>query len=117
MTPTGYPEIGYSSNNAVFKWVTDSVQIVDNFAAVRGAHSVKAGFTLQRNASLPSTLGQLVMLGGAVSQAWAHHKRVKRLDRWLREDLAEARRAVKGQEIVIHEAAVFGGRGFVDTLQ
>jgi Carboxypeptidase regulatory-like domain len=48
MTPTGYPEIGYSSNNAVFKWVTDSVQIVDNFAAVRGAHSVKAGFTLQR---------------------------------------------------------------------
>ena len=22
MTPTGYPEIGYSSNNAVFKWVT-----------------------------------------------------------------------------------------------
>ena len=48
MTPDGYPEIGYSSNNAVFKWVTDSVQIVDNFAAVRGAHSVKAGFTLQR---------------------------------------------------------------------
>ena len=48
MTPDGYPEIGYSSNNAVFKWVTDSVQIVDNFAAVRGAHSVKAGLTLQR---------------------------------------------------------------------
>ena len=47
MTPDGYPEIGYSSNNAVFKWVTDSVQIVDNFAAVRGAHSVKAGLTLQ----------------------------------------------------------------------
>jgi Carboxypeptidase regulatory-like domain/TonB dependent receptor-like, beta-barrel len=48
MTPNGYPEIGYSSNNAVFKWVTDSVQIADNVAAVRGAHSVKAGFTLQR---------------------------------------------------------------------
>ena len=25
MTPSGYPEIGYSSNNAVFKWVTQSV--------------------------------------------------------------------------------------------
>ena len=35
MTPSGYPEIGYSSNNAVFKWVTESVQIVDNFSAVR----------------------------------------------------------------------------------
>ena len=47
MTPAGYPEIGYSSNNAVFRWVTDSSQIVDNFSAVRGAHTVKAGLTLQ----------------------------------------------------------------------
>ena len=47
MTPTGYPEIGYSSNNAVFKWVTSSAQIVDNFAVVRGAHTVKAGGTIQ----------------------------------------------------------------------
>jgi len=31
------------------------------------------------------------------------------------EDLGEARRAAQGQEIVIHLAAVFGGRGFVDT--
>jgi outer membrane receptor protein involved in Fe transport len=31
----------------VFKWVSDAAQIVDNFAAVRGAHSVKTGFTLQ----------------------------------------------------------------------
>ena len=47
MTPAGYPEIGYSSNNAVFRWVTDALQIVDNFSAVRGAHTVKAGMTLQ----------------------------------------------------------------------
>ena len=47
MTPAGYPEIGYSANNAVFRWVTDAWQIVDNFSAVRGAHTVKAGMTLQ----------------------------------------------------------------------
>ena len=47
MTPAGYPEIGYSTNNAIFRWVSQSTQIVDNFSAVRGAHSVKAGMTLQ----------------------------------------------------------------------
>jgi UDP-glucose 4-epimerase len=31
------------------------------------------------------------------------------------EDSGHARRAARGQEIVIHEAAVIGGRGFVDT--
>jgi len=31
------------------------------------------------------------------------------------EDLHQARQAMQGQEIVIHEAAVIGGRGFVDT--
>ena len=47
MTPTGYSEIGYSSNNAVFRWVTTAAQIVDNFSFVRGAHTVKAGLTIQ----------------------------------------------------------------------
>jgi outer membrane receptor protein involved in Fe transport len=47
MTPTGYSEIGYSSNNAVFKWVTTAAQIVDNLSFVRGAHTVKAGLTIQ----------------------------------------------------------------------
>jgi hypothetical protein len=47
MTPTGYAEIGYSSNNAVFKWVTNAAQIVDNLSLVRGAHTVKAGLTIQ----------------------------------------------------------------------
>jgi hypothetical protein len=47
MTPQGYSEIGYSANNAVFKWTTSAAQIVDNFSAVRGAHSIKAGLTVQ----------------------------------------------------------------------
>jgi len=47
MTPTGYSEIGYSSNNAVFNWVTNAAQIVDNLSLVRGAHTVKTGLTIQ----------------------------------------------------------------------
>ncbi len=47
MTPTGYPEVGYSSNNAVFDWTTSAAQIVDNFTVVRGAHTIKAGGTIQ----------------------------------------------------------------------
>ena len=47
MTPVGFSEIGYSSNNAVLRWVTDAGQIVDNFSFVRGAHTVKAGLTIQ----------------------------------------------------------------------
>jgi hypothetical protein len=47
MTPAGYSEIGYSSNNAVLQWVTNAAQIVDNFSFVRGAHTVKAGLTIQ----------------------------------------------------------------------
>ena len=47
MTPTGYSEIGYSSNNAVFRWKTTAGQIVDNFSFVRGVHTVKAGLTIQ----------------------------------------------------------------------
>ena len=47
MTPAGYPEIGYSSNNAIFRWVSESSQIVENFSAVRSAHTIKAGVTLQ----------------------------------------------------------------------
>ena len=47
VTASGYPEIGYSANNAVFKWVTQSAQIADNFSAVRGTHTLKAGLTIQ----------------------------------------------------------------------
>ena len=58
MTPSGYPEIGYSSNNAVFKWVTDSVQIVDNFSAVRARHTLKAGLTIQLRRMTTTQWGQ-----------------------------------------------------------
>jgi hypothetical protein len=47
MTPNGFSEIGYSSNNAVFKWVTSAAQVVDNFSFVRGRHTLKAGLTIQ----------------------------------------------------------------------
>jgi hypothetical protein len=47
MTPSGYPEIGYSSNNAVFKWVTQADQIVDNLSIIRGSHTFKTGLTIQ----------------------------------------------------------------------
>jgi outer membrane receptor protein involved in Fe transport len=47
MTPAGYSEIGYSSNNAVFRWETNAAQVVDNLSFVRDAHTVKAGLTIQ----------------------------------------------------------------------
>jgi hypothetical protein len=47
MTPSGYPEIGYSSNNAVFKWVTQADQFVDNLSVIHNQHTFKAGFTFQ----------------------------------------------------------------------
>ena len=57
MTPTGYSEIGYSANNAVFRWVTNAAQIVDNFSFVRGAHTVKAGLTIQFKRMSTITVG------------------------------------------------------------
>ncbi|HYM09707.1 MAG TPA: carboxypeptidase regulatory-like domain-containing protein, partial [Bryobacterales bacterium] len=47
VTPTGYNEIGYSLNNAVFKWLSQSDQIVDNLSIIRGAHTFKLGLTIQ----------------------------------------------------------------------
>jgi outer membrane receptor protein involved in Fe transport len=58
MTPSGFPEIGYSSNNAVFKWVTDAVQFVDNFAIVHGRHTIKAGLTIQLKRMTTTQWGQ-----------------------------------------------------------
>ncbi|HWC18646.1 MAG TPA: carboxypeptidase regulatory-like domain-containing protein, partial [Terriglobales bacterium] len=58
MTPAGYSEIGYSSNNAVFEWVTNSGQIVDNLSMIRGAHTVKAGLTIQLKRLTTTQWGQ-----------------------------------------------------------
>jgi outer membrane receptor protein involved in Fe transport len=47
VTPAGYPEVGYSSNNAVFRWLTQSEQVADNLSLVRGKHTFKTGLTYQ----------------------------------------------------------------------
>jgi len=47
ITPSGFPEVGYSTNNAVFRWITQSAQVVDNLSIIRGKHTFKMGFTLQ----------------------------------------------------------------------
>lgn len=47
VTPTGYPEVGYSTNNAVFQWITQAAQVSDNLSIVRTKHTFKAGFSLQ----------------------------------------------------------------------
>ncbi len=47
ITPAGYPEVGYSTNNAVFTWLTQSEQVADNLSIIRGKHTLKTGFTLQ----------------------------------------------------------------------
>jgi len=58
ITPDGYSEIGYSSNNAILRWVTSAVQLVDNFSIVRGAHTVKAGLTIQFKRMTTTQWGQ-----------------------------------------------------------
>ena len=58
MTPTGYSEIGYSSNNAVLHWVTQAGQIVDNFSYARGRHTFRAGLTIQVKRMTTTQWGQ-----------------------------------------------------------
>jgi len=58
MTPSGYSEIGYSSNNAVFRWVTSAGQITDNFSLVKGRHTLKAGLTIQLKRMTTTQWGQ-----------------------------------------------------------
>lgn len=47
VTPTGYPEVGYSTNNAVFQWITQAEQVSDNLSIIRSKHTLKTGFSLQ----------------------------------------------------------------------
>jgi len=58
MTPAGYPEIGYSSNNAVLRWVTSAGQITDNFSFVHATHTFKAGLTIQLKRMSTTQWGQ-----------------------------------------------------------
>ena len=45
---SGYPQAGFSTNNAFFQWITQSVQYVDNLSITSGRHTMKLGGTYQR---------------------------------------------------------------------
>jgi hypothetical protein len=62
VTPTGYPEVGYSSNQAVLQWITQAVQLSNNLSIIRGRHTWKSGFSLQ---SKRATQYQLSNANGA----------------------------------------------------
>ncbi len=47
VTPSGYPEVGYSSNQAVLQWITQSEQVSDNLSIIHNKHTLKTGFSLQ----------------------------------------------------------------------
>jgi hypothetical protein len=48
VTISGYPQAGFSTNNAFFQWITQSVQYVDNLSITSGRHTMKLGGTYQR---------------------------------------------------------------------
>ncbi len=45
---TGLNGAGYGSGNAVFSWLSQSIQIVDNLSISHGNHTFKTGFTINR---------------------------------------------------------------------
>ncbi len=46
ISPTGLNGVGYGSGNAVFTWISQSLQIVDNLSIEHGNHTIKAGMTV-----------------------------------------------------------------------
>ncbi|MCC6586828.1 MAG: TonB-dependent receptor [Bryobacterales bacterium] len=48
VTISGFPQAGFSTNNAFFQWITQSAQVVDNLSLMLGKHTVKMGGTYQR---------------------------------------------------------------------
>lgn len=48
VTVSGFPQAGFSTNNAFFQWITQSAQLVDNLSIIAGKHTLKAGGTYQR---------------------------------------------------------------------
>lgn len=48
VTVSGFPQAGFSTNNAFFQWITQSAQVVDNLSLMLGKHTVKVGGTYQR---------------------------------------------------------------------
>ena len=47
VTISGFPQAGFSTNNAFFQWITQSWQYVDNLSINSGRHTIKTGGTLQ----------------------------------------------------------------------
>ena len=45
---TGMNGAGYGAGNAVFSWLSQSIQIVDNLSVEHGNHTFKTGFTINR---------------------------------------------------------------------
>ncbi|MCC6368850.1 MAG: TonB-dependent receptor [Bryobacterales bacterium] len=48
VTVSGFPQAGFSTNNAFFQWITQSAQVVDNLSLMLGKHTVKVGGAYQR---------------------------------------------------------------------
>lgn len=48
VSPAGLNSVGYGSGNAVFTWISQSMQVVDNLSIEHGPHSFKTGFTFNR---------------------------------------------------------------------
>ena len=48
VTISGHPQAGFSTNNAFFQWITQSMQVVDNLSIMRGRHTFKMGGSLQK---------------------------------------------------------------------
>ncbi|MBM3736632.1 MAG: TonB-dependent receptor [Acidobacteria bacterium] len=48
VTVSGFPQAGFSTNNAFFVWITQSFQLVDNLSLVRAKHTIKVGGNFQK---------------------------------------------------------------------
>lgn len=48
VTIAGFPQAGFSTNNAFFSWITQSFQLVDNLSIVKDKHTIKFGGNYQR---------------------------------------------------------------------
>jgi outer membrane receptor protein involved in Fe transport len=48
VSPAGLNGVGYGSGNAVFTWISQSLQIVDNLSVEHEKHTFKAGMTVNR---------------------------------------------------------------------
>ncbi|HEY3936325.1 MAG TPA: TonB-dependent receptor [Bryobacteraceae bacterium] len=73
---TGLNGVGYGSGNAVFSWLSQSIQIVDNLAIEHGNHTIKTGMTVNKkvldSTQFGSPNGQFTFSGMFSSQDPVH---------------------------------------------